>query len=145
MLVDHSTRVIPRREPELILREAHRLHGGSMARVPTTSLDRIFVRGVELTSRYQRADELEVMRAMVLALGPATSLAVDSIYCDSERIHGYTVLIRDWAWTADVVDHIGKTLEAVVFCERDYHNGIIMKVAGGSGECVDRAASRQAS
>jgi hypothetical protein len=143
MLVDHSTRIIPKREPELMSREAHRLHGGDMAEVPTTSLDRIFVRGAELRSRHQRADEFEVMRAMVLALGPAMSLAVESIDCDSARIHGYTVRIWDWAWKPDVVDHIGKTLDAVVFCERDFHSGITMRVTGGSGECVNRAASWQ--
>jgi hypothetical protein len=44
-MLDHSTRVIPRREPELIAREARRLYGGCADKVATTSLDRIFVRG----------------------------------------------------------------------------------------------------
>jgi hypothetical protein len=144
-MLDHSNRVIPRREPELIAREAQRLYGGCADKVATTSLDRIFVRGAELTSRYQQADELEVMRDMLLALGPATSLAVESIYCDSRMTHCYTVAIRKWAWRADVVDHIGRTLEFAARHYRGGHNGITLVVDdgstfGSSGRRVDLVA-----
>jgi hypothetical protein len=86
MLVDHSTRVIPRREPELIAREAQRLFGGCADKVATTSIRSMVVWGVELTSRYDQADEFEAMRVMVLALGGA-AFVVKSIFCDSNATH----------------------------------------------------------
>jgi hypothetical protein len=133
MLVDHSNRIIPRREPELIAREAQRLYGGCADKVATTSLDR-----AELTSRYGQADELEVMRAMVMALGLA-AFAVDSIYCDSMATHSYTAVIRDWAWRSDVVDHIMRKLEAAAFRERGGHNGITVTADVGScSGCSER-------
>jgi hypothetical protein len=96
-MVDHSNRIIPRREPELIAREAQRLWRGCTDKVPTTSIRGMVVWGVELTSRYDQADELEAMRAMVMALGGA-AFVVKSIFCDSNATHSYTVVIRSWAW-----------------------------------------------
>jgi hypothetical protein len=127
--MDHSNRVIPRREPELIAREARRLWRGCADKVATMSIDGLVVRGVTIESRYQQADE--AMRAMVMALGVA-AFAVKSIYCDSRATHSYTVVIQDWAWKADVVDHIGRKLEAAAFRERGGHNGITVAADDGS-------------
>jgi hypothetical protein len=135
MLVDYSTRIIPRRAPELIAREAQRKPWRGW--VPTTSLNHITVRGVELTSRYQQADELEAMRDMVMALGPATSLAVESIYCDSGA---YSVAIWKWAWRDDVVDHIGRTLAFAARHYRGGHNGITLVMGGCPERRVDLVA-----
>jgi hypothetical protein len=131
-MLDQSTRIIPRREPELIAREAQRLWRGCADKVATTSIDRMVVWGVELTSRYQDADEFEAMRAMVLALGGA-AFVVKSIFCDSNATHAYTVLIRDWAWETNLVGHLVRTLEAAAFRARGGHNGIVVAADDGSG------------
>jgi hypothetical protein len=128
---NHSNRIIPRREPELIAREAQRLWRGCADKVPTTSIDRMVVWGVELTSRYNQADEFDTMRAMVLALGGA-AFVVRSIFCDSRFTHSYTVLIRDWAWETNLVGHLARTLEAAAFRERGGHNGITVAADDGS-------------
>jgi hypothetical protein len=130
-MVDHSSRIIPRREPELIAREAQRLWRGCTDKVATTSIRGMVVWGVELTFRYQDADEFEAMRAMVLALGGA-AFAVKSIFCDSRCTHAYTVLIRDWAWETNLAGHIARTLEAAVFRARGGHNGIVVAADDGS-------------
>jgi hypothetical protein len=130
-MLDHSNRVIPRREPELIAREARRLYGGCADKVATTSIRGMVVRGVELTSGYDQADELEAMRAMVLALGGA-AFVVKSIFCDSRFTHSYTVLIRSWAWEVNLAGHVGRTLEAAAFRERGGHNGITVAADDGS-------------
>jgi hypothetical protein len=130
--MDHSTSIpIPRREPELIAREAQRLWRGCTDKVATTSIDRLVVWGVELTSRYQDADELEAMRAMVMALGGA-AFVVRSIFCDSRFTHSYVVLIRDWAWETNLVGHLARTLEDALFHERGGHNGITVAADDGS-------------
>jgi hypothetical protein len=46
-MLDYSNRVIPRREPELIAREAQRLYGGCADKVATTSIRGMVVWGVE--------------------------------------------------------------------------------------------------
>jgi hypothetical protein len=63
-------RPIPRHEPELIQAEADRLYRGDTDKVATTSLQGITVDGVWINSRYRKAEELETMRDMILALGP---------------------------------------------------------------------------
>ena len=130
-MLDYSNRVIPRREPELIAREAQRLYGGCADKVATTSIDRLVVWGVELTSRYDQADEFEAMRARVLALGGA-AFVVKSIFCDSNATHSYTVLIRSWAWETNLAGHVTRTLEAAAFRERGGHNGITVAADDGS-------------
>jgi hypothetical protein len=131
MLVDYSNRIIPRREPELIAREARRKWRGCADKVPTTSIDRMVVWGVVLESRYRDADEFEAMRSMVLALGGA-AFVVKSIFCDSNCTHAYTVLIRDWAWETNLVGHITRTLEDAVFRARGGHNGIVVEAGDGA-------------
>jgi hypothetical protein len=86
--------------------------------------------GVELTSRYDQADEFEAMRVMVLALGGA-AFVVKSIFCNSNATHSYIVLIRDWAWEPNLAGHVIQTLEAAVFRARGGHNGITVAADDG--------------
>ena len=50
---------IPLRDPEIVEAEARTYWRGNAEKVPTTSLTLLTVCGVELTSRYNKADEYE--------------------------------------------------------------------------------------
>ena len=74
---------IPLRDPEIVEAEAREWRRENIEKVPTTSLTSLTVRGVELTSRYNKAHKFEAMQLAVLA---RTSMAacIRSIWCDSK-------------------------------------------------------------
>ena len=90
---------IPLRDPEIVEAEAREWRRENIEKVPTTSLTSLTVRGVELTSRYNKAHKFEAMQLAVLA---RTSMAacIRSIWCDSESTACYTVVLRCSTWDA---------------------------------------------
>jgi hypothetical protein len=122
------TTVIPRHEPEIIEAVATRQHYGDDEKVATTSLDHLIVRGVNITSRYQKADELDLMRALVLALPSPFCGMVESIWCDSKACCCYSVVLREWLSArafSSAAEIIGSCLETTLRSMRPFgHNGI---------------------
>jgi hypothetical protein len=121
------TTVIPRHEPEIVAAGAAR-HYGDDEKVPTTSLEILTVRGVNITSRYQKADELELMRAVILALPSPFCGMVKSIWCDSKACCCYSVVLREWLSSrafSSAAEIIGSCLETTLKSMRPFgHNGI---------------------
>lgn len=121
---------IPVREPELIRAEADRLHGGNVDKVATTNFYNIGVGNVLVRSRYQKADEMETMREMLLTFPIALRGGVHELYCDSETKHRYIAYVRRWSpeqWmrrrhpmALDIAKHLANAAVEIV----GGHNGI---------------------
>ncbi len=60
--------IIPQHEPEIIAAAARKHWCGDDEKVATTSIEVLIVHDVQITSRYQKAHELELMRDMILAM-----------------------------------------------------------------------------
>jgi hypothetical protein len=126
--------IIPRHEPEIVEAIAAKQHYGDDEKVATTSLDHLIVRGVNITSRYQKADELDLMRALILALPPPFFGMVKSIWCDSKASCCYSVVLRERfsspAVFPSAAEIIGACLETTLKSMRPFgHNGIDISVA----------------
>lgn len=95
-----------------------------------TPLQALHVRGVEITSRYQKKHELLSMAEAITLLPEAVAGQIKSIWCDSKACCCYGVTIRrhepDFAWAiARALDH--------AFCALDGgHNGISVGATGGN-------------
>jgi hypothetical protein len=120
--------VIPRHEPEIIEAVAARQHYGNDEKVATTSIDHLIVRGVNISSRYRKADKFELMRALILALPSPFFGMVESIWCDSKASCCYSVVLRKWVSArtfSSAAEIIGSYLETTLRSMRPFgHNGI---------------------
>jgi len=124
-----SSGTIPRHEPEIIAAIATRHHFGDDEKAPTTSLKALMVRGVKIESRYQKANEFELMRAMVLALPGPHREAVASIFCDSKAGYCFLVVLRQWS-DRDA-RAIGNYFQHVLHSAPPYgHNGVTIFAEG---------------
>jgi len=79
----------PQFEPEVLAAAARKAEGGG-ERIATTSVCRIVVRGVRLTSVWRKAHELNAMARVVEALPDHWLMLVRSMACDS-RLCAYEV------------------------------------------------------
>lgn len=125
---------VPRHEPEVIRAKMKRL-GPNAERVQTTSLDVIEYKGVVLSSRYQKAEELVLMQRMVDDVGTCLLRKIESIWCDSKATASYTVLLNncdeDPAW------EIASRLEATCLEMDGGHNGIYVHGNTGTNCSLD--------
>jgi hypothetical protein len=119
-----TTGIIPQHEPEIIAAIAAKHWRGDDEKVPTTSLQALTLCGVKIESRYRKAHEFELMRAMVLALTTLEREAVQLISCDSKASYVFDVSVRRGAWDALLAGIIGRRLEAVAVARNSGHNGI---------------------
>jgi hypothetical protein len=87
---------IPHRDPELVQAEAERLYHGDIEKVPTTTINTLSVCGIELSSRYSKADEFETMTKVIHALPPWARQEIKSIFCDSKCGSDYLVILHRW-------------------------------------------------
>jgi hypothetical protein len=76
--------IIPRFEPEVVDREAWKHWRGDHEKVRTTSLKSLKVRGVELTSRYGKAEEFETMAAVLSLMPYYVVEGIKSVFCNSK-------------------------------------------------------------
>jgi len=129
-----SVQPIPRREPEVVKAEARRYFGDD-EKVPTTSLTELVVEGVNLSSRYGKARELELMARVVKALPVEYVGLIRSIWCDSKACACYAVSLNGCTseqsvMLAEQLDHW--------FCEfSSGHNGISIDGPAGTSRFVD--------
>lgn len=117
---------VPRHEPEVILAAANRYWRGDAEKVADTSIKVAVEKGVEITSRYQKANEVFVMTAMVDALSESLSTYVLTLFCDSKASHTYSVTIK--SWNKDIALEIARRFESVAVAMRGGHNGICVAV-----------------
>jgi len=86
---------IPRYSPA-ILKQMAGPRGGDLEKVPTTPIRELVINGVSIDSRYQKADELEIMCGMILSLPGTMPDGIKQIWCDSKANNCYTVSLRKW-------------------------------------------------
>jgi len=86
--------IVTHREPELVQREADRNFRGDTEKVATAGFNDINVRGVIVSSRYQKAAELEAMIKIVERLRANQVGQVATIWCDSKATCCYSVVLR---------------------------------------------------
>jgi hypothetical protein len=113
---------IPRREPEIVQAEADRLYRGDTDRVPTTSLRGLTFRGVDVSSRYHQADELEAMLKMIATLPRHIAAELRSLQCNSKATHSFHVELR--RWNAHLATEVGWRLAIAAGKIPGGHNGI---------------------
>jgi hypothetical protein len=124
-----NRKIIPRFEPEVIEAAAQKHYRGDDEKVATTSIRTLVVFGVDIVSRYNKADEYDLMQAMICALRPALREQIESIFCDS-KAYCFSVTLRNWR--DDIAHAIGCELEATAIARCGGHNGIFVT---SEGEC----------
>jgi hypothetical protein len=97
-----------------------RQYRGDDEKVATTSIKLLIVAGIEISSRYDKANELELMRRIVLALPLACG--VKSMFCDSKAGHCFSVVLR--RWDEQMARAIASDMEHAVMLYAGGHNGI---------------------
>jgi hypothetical protein len=127
--------IIPQHEPEVIAAGARKYFGDD-EKVATTSMDLLIVRGVKITSRYKKAHEFELMRAMILALRLEQCRAVQSIFCDSKAGSCFSVVLRPRPWNEGAARAIGRRLEEVAMTYGGGHNGITVSADDGDASNI---------
>ena len=126
-------RIIPRCEPEVVEARA-RDYGGDTEKVATTSVREWVECGVVITSRYDKADEYEVMQEMIVSLDRGLASTIKSVFCDSKASDCFIVVLRNW--DAGHARAVGSALEVIALRRRGGHNGITVEAASG-GRYVD--------
>jgi len=109
------SKIVVRREPELVQREAKRLYRGDDEKVATAGFNDLNVRGVIVSSRYQKARELETMIQMVERLGADHVGYVERIWCDSQVGCSYNVVLRHKNLPDPLVRNIFETVRQACF------------------------------
>ena len=123
--------IIPQHEPEIIAAAARKHWRGDDEKVATTSIEVLIVHGVEITSRYKKAYEFELMRSMILALPVEQCRAVRSIFCDSKAGRCFSVVLRPDPWNEGLARAIGSLLQEVAVTYGGGHNGITVSAYDG--------------
>jgi hypothetical protein len=100
---------IPRRDPEIVQAIADKLYGGDTEKVPTTTLrSPIAFLGVAIFSRYNQADEFELMVNMVRVLGTPLRRRTGAIHYYS-KCGSLAVVLK--SWNEDMARVIGEMLD----------------------------------
>ena len=120
---------IPQHEPEAVNSMAKRNYRGDDEKVPTTSISSVNFKGVNISSRYGKAHELQVMKDVISKIDPKTLSLIKQVWCDSKATAVYSVDMSDCEQYR--VDHVAFLLDKL-FCEIDSgHNGIFVSSANG--------------
>ncbi len=119
---------VPRFEPEVIAAAVQKRHGDD-EKVATTSITALEVEGVQLTSRYNKADEYDAMTALVLGVEARLRVFIESIWCDSKACACYSIQLRPC--TTGQANDVSRQLEAACIARLGGHNG--MDISGANG------------
>jgi hypothetical protein len=125
---------IPRHDPETIAAAA-RAWRGDTEKVATTSVKGVQVDGVALSSRYDKAEEYEVMVAMVDGVAPELRSKIASVFCDSKAQACYSVELRPCSrrQAEAIAQHLGSAANRL----QGGHNGIYLNGPAGGSIVVD--------
>lgn len=124
---------IPRHEPEIIAAAVRRRRDTD--KIPTTSLKNLIVDGVQISSRYRDADELDRMAQMVMALLPGLRALVVSVFCDTKASHSYELITRPCN-PGDLAS-IAKATSAACLRLAGGHNDIVVHSSDGAECSID--------
>ena len=126
---------VPRREPEVVKAEADRLYRGDDEKVATTSIRNLNIRGVSISSRYDKADELNLLSAVVEAMPEQAVVLIDSLWCDSKAQAYYNGTLR--ACSRAEAEAVAAALEHHICELSSGHNGISLDGAAGGSLHID--------
>lgn len=87
-----DSKTIPRFEPEVV--QAIAAKRGDLERTATTSLKSFEAYGVSLSSRYNKAEEYQLMVRMLEDVPALLRRSVEAIYCDSKAPLCFTVYLQ---------------------------------------------------
>lgn len=90
-----SRKKTPVHEPEVIQAATRKQPFGDDEKVPTTALKGLEVHGAFLSSRYDKAHELEAMAWMVEGVEPDLRQYIENIWCDSKATACYSVTLKE--------------------------------------------------
>jgi hypothetical protein len=124
---------IPTHEPEVI-QAAARKHWTGEEKVPTTALKSVDVHGVSLSSRWDKAHELEAMGKMVDGVEPDLRRHIESMWCDSKAEACYSVTLADCS--EEIGREIAHQLDMACRERNGGHNGIW--ISGNRGSDLTR-------
>jgi hypothetical protein len=129
----HPGFYVPKHEPEVVEAGARGTGYDRLDEVPDTTVDALVVHGIELTSRYNKADELTKMAAIVLTgLSLLQCRRIKSIWYNSAYSDSYAITLR--SEDADLAQQIGLAFEAGALWLKGGHNGI--SVEGPDGKTL---------
>jgi nanoRNase/pAp phosphatase (c-di-AMP/oligoRNAs hydrolase) len=120
---------LPRHEPEIVAAGARNYARGDDDKVATTSIKKLMFDGVEITSRYDKADELEEIREIANALSRQRRTNIGSIVCDGQHAN-YIVKLR--RWNEIEAKLIASDLAKAAYRLRGGHSGISVAADNGS-------------
>lgn len=124
--------VVPRFEPEVVQAIANKKHPVDREKVATTALSCFSAHGVGLSSRWNKAEELQQMAQMLEGVSAPFRQIIESIYCDSKAEAVFTIILKQ----CDKEDAEIAVEQFAAACRRRIggHNGI---TASGSGFSLD--------
>lgn len=126
---------IPHREPEVVKAEADRHYFGDDEKVATTSIRNLTVDGIDISSRYDKAHELEVMAYAVKEMPESARGLIASIFCDSKAQACYSLTLKPCSRSQ--AELVARDFERVVLEKSSGHNGIDVSGATGSSFYLD--------
>lgn len=126
------TFTVPTFEPEVIQAAARRW-GGSVEKVATTALRITTYRGVDLHSRYGKADEVQTMADMVDALPAHVAWTVGAIAFDSKS--GVIEVTAECGMLG--VAMLATEIKAAFLAAYDAHPPVTIKGLDGAGASLD--------
>lgn len=126
---------VPRFTDAAIQAEADLNYHGHCDKVSTTPATLLKVGAVEISSRYNKAEEFDSMAGMVNGLEERHRRLVESIWCDSKMTAYYSVKLKSCTWRQ--AREIAGQLEQDC-CKHDGgHNGIYIEGEDGSHLFLD--------
>lgn len=99
---------------------------GDPEKMRTSPFDSVTVDGIEITSRYTKADEFDLMARVVSMLRSDDRRKIASMWCDSKATHTYSVTMRRGHDFPEFTALIGRALSALFVQVAGGHNGIVV-------------------
>jgi hypothetical protein len=93
-------------------------------RRPTSPFDHVVVDGVQLVSRWQRAEEIDRLTALVQALPPFYRLQIKAIYCESEGGRRFQIVLRAAQFTQARAVAVAREVESILLKQLGGHDGV---------------------
>jgi hypothetical protein len=109
---------IPMFEPAVIAAAAKKHWRGDDEKVATTSIRDLVIHGVEISSRYSNADELEVMAQIIERTEPAMRQRIKGVYSNSKVRWTLDVDLHHWkpGPAAAVGNFVAEEMRRLVGC-----------------------------
>ncbi len=120
---------IPKHEPEVVAAGTKK-HRGDSEKVSTTGIRVLEVEGVSLLSRYNKAEELALMRDVLISVEPGLRRFVESMYCDSKGCACYDVVLHEC--TSDNVLRIADQFGAEFIRLSGGYNALSLRLPSGA-------------